>query len=268
MRWIVFKSTLRHSWQPTFLWGLGLGAMMVFTVSLTPVLEGMRLVELFEDLPKAILAAAGLGDDISLLATPEGLIGFGFFSKFALIFAVYPVVMGLRVTANEEDDGILDNVLSLPIPRRQVMLERFLAYAVNIIFLVLMLLGGLYLGTLSIDLALDVPRLVAMTANLFPVLVFVLAFTIFVGALISRKQRVLVIVTAFVVGSFILQLIGGLVETTWMDVLEMLSFFNYYNVQDMLESGISVPHIITLLTLTVIFIAGGLVAFEGRDIAT
>lgn len=60
--------------------------------------------------------------------TPEGIVAVSFFGKFALLFTAYPVVMGMRVTSNEEDDGILDVLLSLPVARWQVILEKFAAH--------------------------------------------------------------------------------------------------------------------------------------------
>ena len=45
--------------------------------------------------------------------------------------------MGMRVTANEEDSGILDVVLSLPVRRWQVMVEKIAAYLVTIVMIAL-----------------------------------------------------------------------------------------------------------------------------------
>src|SRR5690606_37942930 len=123
-------------------------------------------------MPPTMLAAFGVGDDISILTTPEGLIAFGLFRKMALIFAAYPVVIGLRATANEESEGILDMVLTQPVPRMQFLFERFLAYVVNIALLMVLVIIGLYLGiwTVQLDEPLDTGKLVVMTLNLIPVM--------------------------------------------------------------------------------------------------
>ena len=93
MAWAVFKQTFKDSIRITLIWGFGLAAMMVLMVLMVPMMTGIDLVEIFEDIPPAMMAAFGLGDDIEALATPEGLIAFGFFGKMALIFAAFPVVM-------------------------------------------------------------------------------------------------------------------------------------------------------------------------------
>lgn len=269
MRWSVFKDTMRWSIRMTLIWGIGLGAMMTLTVHTVPGMTGLELVELFQTMPPAMLAAFGVGKDAAALATPEGLIAFGLFGKMALIFAAYPVVIGLRVSTHEEAEGILDLQLSQPMPRAQFLLERFLAYALNIAILILLVIAGLYLGimTVKLDQPLDAAKLAVMTLNLIPVMVLVMAATIFVGALISRRQTVITIMTIFIIGSFIIQTVGGMVTTQWMNTVKAFSFFTYYNVQSMLERGVVLSDVLVLIAVSVILLGASLYVFERRDIA-
>ena len=269
MRWSVFKDTMRWSIRMTLIWGIGLAAMMVITVQTVPGMQGLELVELFQTMPPAMLAAFGVGKDTAALATPEGLIAFGLFGKMALIFAAYPVVIGLRVSTHEEAEGILDIQLSQPMPRAQFLLERFLAYALNIAILILLVVGGLYLGIMTVNLEqpLNATKLAVMTLNLIPVMVLVMAATIFVGALISRRQTVITIMTIFIITSYAIQTIGGMVTAQWMNTVKALSFFTYYNVQSMMERGVVVSDVMVLVVISIILLGASLYVFEQRDIA-
>ncbi len=271
MPWAVFRDTLRYSLVVTLLWGIGMGALMVFMVILTPAMQGMNLVSLFEAMPPTVLAAFGMGDGsqeaLEIFATPEGIIAFGFFGKMALIFAAYPVVMGLRATSREEADGTLDVTLSLPVSRSRVIFERFLAYALDIVILILFMIGGLYLGIATTGVELDAAALSILVLNLIPVLVFVLAVTVFVGAMVSKRQMVVAIMTIFVVASFIIQTVGAMVSASWMDVVEAFSFFTYYNVQHLLMDGIVLWHVALLLAVAAALVAGSIYTFQRRDIA-
>jgi beta-exotoxin I transport system permease protein len=268
MAWAIFKDTLRESMRITFIWGFGLAAMMVLMVLMVPTMAGINFVSLLEGVPPVMLASLGMGDDISVLATPEGLIAFGFFGKMALIFAAFPVVMGLRATSQEEAEGTLDMVLSLPIARWRVVLEKFLAYSIDIMILAAMMIIGLYIGIPLIDIELDTRKLTLLILNIVPVLIFVLAMTIFVAALISRRQQVVSIMTVFVIASFIIQTVGAMVTAAWMDVVEAFSFFTYYNIQRLLSEGIVALHIVILLVFAAALIGASLYAFERRDIAS
>jgi ABC-type transport system involved in multi-copper enzyme maturation permease subunit len=269
MRWSVFKDTMRYSIQMTLIWGIGLAAVMIITVQTVPGMQGLELVQLFETMPPAMLAAFGLGTDTAALATPEGLIAFGLFSKMALIFAAYPVVVGLRVSTHEEADGILDMQLSQPMPRSQFLLERFLAYALNIAILMLLVVGGLYMGiaTVQLEQPLDSGKLIAIILNMIPVMVLVMSATIFVGALISRRQTVVTIMTVFIITSYAIQALGAMVTARWMDIVEAFSFFTYYNVQSMLERGVVPSHVLLLTVISIVLLGASLYVFERRDIA-
>lgn len=267
MQWAVFIDTMKQSWISTLLWGIGAGAMMSLFIALAPMMNALQLTELFEDMPPIVLAAAGIGDDLSVIGTPDGLIALGFFAKFALIFAAYPVVMGLRVITNEEADGTLDMLLSLPVARGRVIFEKFLAYSVNIVGLVLIVIGGMYAGLLiAPPMELNTGRLIIICLNLIPVMIFVLAMTIFTGALISRKQTVVVVMTAFVIASYMIQTVGVMVSASWMDLIEALSFFNYYNVEKILKNGTNPVHITALLLVAVVLLTGATYRFNRRDV--
>lgn len=262
----VFKDTLRHTWRLTMIWGLGFLAMMILVVQMAPFMKGLELVDLLQSLPPWLMAAAGI-TDASLLETSEGLIALGFFGKLALLFAAYPVVMGLRVTSEEETDGTMDVMLSLPLPRWRVILEKFLAYVVNIIILLALSVLGLYIGQITTAIELDMQRLATITLTIAPVMIFVLALTTFVGSLIGQRQTVLTIITIYIIFSFAMQTVGPMLDTAWMNAIESFALFSYYDIESTLRDGIVIWHVMLMLGLAAILIAVSFFTFENRDIA-
>jgi ABC-2 type transport system permease protein len=267
MRGVVFKHTLRHTWLPMILWGAGLGLMGLVTILMTPLLDMAKLTEILETIPPILLKAAGMPDDVQFALSPEGMIAVGFFGKFALLFAVYPVVMGMRVTANEEDEGIMDVLLSAPIPRRRLMLEKLAAYGLTILGVVLIVLGFLWLGTTLAQETYNLNRIIESGVNLLLLLVFVLAFTAFIGATVRRKQTALAVVTIFIVTSFMVETLGALVSGSPLASIRLLSFFNYYQAADVMQRGLAWASISMLAVITAGLLAGALNAFQKRDIA-
>lgn len=266
MRGAIFIETLKRSvWQMVY-WGLGLGAMAVFVVGFAPMFNAIDFVGMLEQMPPFLVKSLGVGDDISVLGTPEGMIAFGFFGKMALIFVVYPVVMGLRATSNDEAEGILDIVLSMPVQRTSILIEKFAAYLVTVLIIGMMITAGFALGTSLVDMDLDTGLLVTISLNLIPTLIFVLAFTILVGAIVGRKRLALGIITGFIIGSFMLQSIGGMLDGTTGEVIEGLSFFTYNSAASVLSSGVNMLHISGMLVLAVLMMGVSLVAFERRDV--
>ena len=266
MAWSVFKDTMRFTWRMTLIWGIGFAAMMAMVLQLSPALNGLELVGLMESLPQWIVAMTGISDP-QILGTVEGLIVMGVFGKLALLFAAYPVILGLRVTAVEESEGMMDVMLSLPLPRWRVIFEKSLAYATNVLLLMAMTVAGLYIGQVGVSIDLDVNKLVLVTATVIPVMIFLLALTTFTGAVFSRRQLVLTIVTVYIVFSFAIQTVGPVFDTPWMNAIESVALFTYYDIETTLIDGVTMWHVGVMLGLAVVLLAASFFNFERRDIA-
>ena len=109
----VFLETLKQTWKQMVYWGAGLAAMALLVVVMVPLFDMQQMKDLLASFPPVILAMIGVGSELDVFATNEGFVAIGFFGKSALIFAVYPVVMGMRISANEEDNGTSDVLLEL-----------------------------------------------------------------------------------------------------------------------------------------------------------
>jgi len=262
----VFIETFKQTWKQMVYWGIGLASMGLLVVVLLPVFDIQQMVELLEALPPMLLGMIGVGSDVETFATPEGFVAIGFFGKMALIFAVYPVVMGMRITANDEDNGILDIVLSLPIQRASMIIEKFTAYALSIVGVVAMIYIGMTLGVMLTGIELDMSTLSTVIIMLIPVLIFVMAFTMFIATLVQRRQLALSIVTAFVIASYMMQTVGAMAQGTPAESIGMVSFFTYYNAGNILKDGLVIVHIVGLVGLSAILLALSLYRFERRDV--
>lgn len=264
----VFLETYRQTWKQMLYWGIGLAVMVMSVVLMVPVFDMQQMKELLESFPPFVLALVGVGgEELEIFATNEGFVAMGFFGKSALIFAVYPVVMGMRITANEEESGAMDVVLSLPLPRARVMLEKFLAYSVSIFGVVLLIYIGLHLGAILGGVDLDVQRLAEVTFTLVPLMVFVMAATMFVGVIVRRRQVALGVITAYVIISYMLQTIGTAAEGTIAEPVGSVSFLTYYNAGDILGQGFIWPHVAGFLLVTGGLFLASLYRYERRDIA-
>ncbi len=263
----VFLETLRQTWKQMVYWGVGLAAMALLVILMLPLFDMQQMKDLLASFPAVILAMIGVGNELEIFATNEGFVAVGFFGKSLLIFAVYPVVMGMRITANEEDNGTMDMLLSLPVQRARVIIEKFLAYSVSIIGVVLLIYFGMHLGVLLGGVELDVGRLAEVTFYLIPLMVFTMAATLLIGVVVRRRQVALGIITAYIILSYMLQTIGLAAEGTVAEPIGAISFFTYYNTGDILTQGYIWPHIAGFVVLTAALLLLSLHRYERRDIA-
>lgn len=265
MNGIVFTETLRRSWRGALYWGVGLGA---YGLLIMLVVKDANILKQYGEIAKAFPPAIMklFGGDATSLATPEGFLAYGFFGYMLLIFAIYVVLAGLNITANEEDQGILDVVLSLPLPRWRLLLEKFSAYSVMMIGIVLLAYIGLLIGGQFSALKIDNSKLLQSTVNLLPSSLLMLAFTAFAATLFRSKSTATAIASIFIVGSYFLNFLGQAASDTALNQVRWLSFFNYYDHNGVILNGLAWGNVLLLLVVSVALVAGAVWFFQRRDV--
>jgi ABC-2 type transport system permease protein len=174
----------------------------------------------------------------------------------------------MNVTISEEEQGILDMVLSLPVPRWRIVVERFLAYSLIICGILLVSMMGLWLGTVMTPLfAIPVTKLLAATFNILPLLLAIMAFTVLAATVLRRRGHVTAVCTAFVVGAYFLDTLGTAASESIFSQISKLSIFNYYDSTSIFQTGEPVWGNIGLLLVVALVLWGGAVwFFQRRDI--
>lgn len=260
----IFFETLRRSWRAALYWALGIALMGVYVVVVIPDVKVLKQYgELIKSMPKFLLAA--VGGDAASLATPEGFFGYSFFGWIMLVLAMFGVIAGMNITANEEDRGIMDVLLSLPLPRWRIVLEKYLAYVVMVLFIALVSFVSVWaLVQNSTVFTLSTARLAEGMFNLVPSTLLVIAFTALVATVVRRRNTALAISAVFVVASYFVDVIGRSADSA--GGLRALSFYSYYNGSEVLVKGLVWGSAIGLLVVAVLLIVAATAAFQRRDV--
>lgn len=267
MSGVVFVHTLRRNWRAMLYWGLGLGLYGFFVVTLLQDENSLKqIVEIVETLPPAMLQAFGISSDMTFLATPGGFLSARFFGLAIILLLVYAVSAGLNVTANEEDQGILDVLLSAPLPRWRLIIEKMAAYAVLITGIVLICLAALLAGISSSPLEFQTGRVIESTINMIPIALLVMAGTTCITAFIHRKGRSTTLAAVLVAGSYFLNVIGSAAGDSIAGTINRLSIFFYYDNNSVMQQGLVIANVMGLLAVAALFIVASIWAFQRRDV--
>ena len=266
MAGVFFAETLRRDWRLAVYWGAGLALLGFVIISVIPDAAALnRYADMLESMPPFMLNMLG-AEDATALTTPEGFIGFGFFGYALLVLAVFGVLAGLSITSGEEDGGVLDVVLSLPVPRWRVFAERFAAYAVLVVLIAFIGFVGLVLANATTSISIDNGRLLVGALNMIPATLLVIAFTAFVAVVLRPRSVAVGLAAGFIVVSFFLDFIASAARHVVTDALSLLSFFTYYDGQHVMLNGPVLVNVLVLLAAMGLLLAGGLWFFERRDI--
>jgi len=265
----IFMELLRRNWRGMLFWGAGMALIAWLQIIILPDVDSLKqMADLMESLPPIFLQMFGGSSDPAFLSTPQGYLNFRFFSLLPLFLAVYAVAAGLGISANEEDQGILDMVLSLPVPRWRLVVERFLAYTVMLCGILVFSFVGLWIGTLMTPLfAVPASMLLVATFSALPLLLAMVAFAALMGTIWRRRGQAVVASSAFVVGAYVLDTLGKAATESVLNQISQLSVFRYYDTTSILQGGDPAwGNLGLLLVVALALWAGAAWFFERRDI--
>ncbi|TVR23571.1 MAG: hypothetical protein EA396_03355 [Anaerolineaceae bacterium] len=262
----IFRYTLRQNMQAIWQWGGGLGAlglMLMLIVTDMDVITGYA--DLLDAMPEEMLGFFGLSST-EMITSPDGFIAFGFFAYALMILGVYAVAVGLDVVANEEDAGVLDVLLSLPVSRTRMIVQRIAAYVVITALLVVFSFGGLLVGSVLSDMEYNMGRLFIGTLNIIPGTLVMIALTVFFSVLFRRRKTALSVSAAIIIFSYFINFLAESASNAVLDMVNRFSLFAYYDSQRVVREGLVWGDVAILLVVAALLFGASAWLFNRRDV--
>ena len=173
---------------------------------------------------------------------------------------------GLNITANDEQSGVMDVILSLPISRSAYMLERWIGYALIglaiVVLTAVITVGGMI--AMNIDAPSDV--IFASILNLYPSALLVMTVTSLLATVLRRRALAIGLSAAFVIVSYLFNVIGAAAGGAAADLMESLSYFSYVHGEAFVLGTYDPANTLLLLLAVLIGVGLSLKMFVSRDI--
>jgi ABC-2 type transport system permease protein len=262
---MVWRKTIWDQRRALIGWTVGIVGMLVLLLTFYPSIrdQGDELQALIDRLPEGLRAL--LLGDLADITSPVGYLnGRLFATTVPILMIVFTISAGTRALAGEEEAHTLDLLLSMPISRRRVVVEKFAAMTATTALLCLVLWAGVVV--LDVPFGLDVApgRVGSAVFHLFALALAFGALALALGGWIGRRSVAGGIATAVAVVSFILATIAPLADAT--EWLKYLSPVHYYSGSTPLVGGVEPEHVVILLSLSGIFLVAAVMLFRRRDL--
>ena len=260
----VFAKSLRDSRRGLVIWAVAMLVLGIYIVGFYPAIQGASgLQDLINGLPPAIKAIIGNSD----YSTASGYLNAELFSVMGpILFIAYAAVVGSGAIAGEEDRGTLDLLLSNPVSRSRVYVEKVGALMVGIGITG----GALWVATVGTAVVfkiagIDAGNLLAamVSSCLLGLSVGAIAFAL--GAATGSRALAAGVAAAVAIVGYIINAYAPLVDA--LNTLKPLSLVFYYSDRDPVLHGLQPGNALVLLVFAAVVLALGLVAFRRRDLA-
>jgi ABC-2 type transport system permease protein len=261
----VLTKSLRDQRRALLWWSLGFVLSVFMYTAFWPSVHANanqfnQYIEKFPETIRNMIGGANFG-------TPAGYVQTELFSLLGpILLLVYSIGAGARSIAGEEEAGTFDLLLSTPVSRRRVLLDKFGSMVTatlllaTLTWLSLVTMGPLY------DLHLPLQGLFAATLNLFLLALAFGAVALLVGTATGSRASAVGISSGLAVLTFILNTLAPSVDA--LRPFSFLSPFHYYSGHEPLTNGLDGIDVLVLAGISAVALMVALGAFERRDLAT
>lgn len=244
-------------------WGLGIAGVALMYAAVYPSIQdsAKELTDYVENLPDAIKNLIG-GEDYT---SPTGYLRSELFSSMGpLLVLIFAIGAAGRATAGEEENQTLDLLLSTPVRRRQVLLDKAVA-----IVAVCALLGAVTFAAVALigpmfDLDVPVADLAAACLMLSLLGLSFAGITLAVGAATGRRVVADAAAGGFAVVAFIVNALAP--SVSWLAPVRPLSPLRWYMEPSAISDGLTALNIAVLVGIAIVGYVVAHVLFERRDL--
>ncbi len=260
----VFTKTIRDLRWPTFWVALGMGSMTGYFAVLFPTYS--KIIDLDSILekmgPAAKLMGASAGDASSL-------VGFLHIELFSMILPALMVAfaagMASGFTAAEESRGTIDVLLSYPVSRRRLVLEKWVAVMIGCAVAAVIVWLFAIAGAAASASSLPADNLAAALLMLVLLGLDFGAMALAVSSGTGNRGAAIGIAVALMVVMYLADALATIVDG--LNAIRPLSLFRYYMGGDPLRNGLNLADAAVLAAVAAAFLAISVFLFERRDLA-
>ena len=259
----LLLKTWRDRWRGLIAWTTGLVLITAVELYVYPSIRdsGEGMEALVEGFPEPMQEIFRMSDYTS----GAGFLNVEMFSIIVpLVFIAVGASWGAGATADEEEKGTADLLLTLPVSRTAILLTKGAATVLVLLGLIIVLAVTLVLGSGMVDLGVAYANLVAacLMSGLLGILYAGIGF--FVGAATGRRGIALGVAFTLAIAGFLLYSLSPMVEG--FENVNPVNPFQWAVGSDALTSGIDAGYALRLLLLSIVMFAGAVLAFRRRDI--
>jgi ABC-2 type transport system permease protein len=270
MNGVVFAETLRRGWRTALYWGIGLAFYALYILLVFGGDESARaqMADIMATkMPGFLGQMFGIPDDVGFLMSTAGFLSFAYFTYASLMLSVWAVLAGLGVTSNDEESGVMNMLLALPIPRWRVVVERIAGNIVLLIGIAACSFVGLLISIQAINVTdVEVGGLVSGLFGMVLVVSVVVAVTELLSVIVKRRGKAAALAGGFVAVSFLLNTLGNAAQSSLGDGLRNISVFYHFDSAEILQHGLALGSVTTLVVALAVVTWSAVQLFQKRDI--
>jgi len=259
----VFLKTLRDQSGSIFWWSTGFVFLSIYLSWFYPYISrNAEIFKMVEALPPVIKDLIG---DIDFAATPAGFFNLQPFSFFApILILFYSVSKGVGAVAGEKENGTLDLLLSKPLPRSRVIIQKILSLSAGLAIIHVFFYLGMIFGVTLFQINLNPARLAAAVTALYFLSLSFLTISAAAGVILLDRKKAVGAVSGFALISFIINAYAPTMKL--FQIARAFSPFYYNSGNSPIQNGLDFRLLLTQILIAAFFLFLAVTVFNKRDL--
>ncbi|GKX31212.1 ABC transporter permease [Vallitalea longa] len=260
----IYRFEFKKYIKSNFIWTISIIIVLFFFMALFPTYsqEAEQMEKLISQFPETFAKAFGLSD--MNMSTIMGYYGFAF-SYILLIGAIFAMRLGLDIISKESRDKTSDFLLVKPLKRVDILSPKILAALTHILIMNILFFAFALIAVEAFKKAeYNFTDFTLLTLSFLFVQLFLFALGILIGTIVNKLKSVLPVTLGVVFGFYVLYLFNQTIDDEIYSYLSPFGFFERGYITE--HSAYSIPHLITSIVITIIFIIASYVIYKKKDI--
>ncbi|MFP4497164.1 MAG: ABC transporter permease [Vulcanimicrobiota bacterium] len=260
----IFRKTLKEEFIITLVFCVVLPITIFFAIQEFQVAKYLDFSQFIQDVPGPLKKIA---ESFLVLNVFGGYLHIVVCVNWIIITSFYICVVSSGLIAREYEQKTLGLLLSYPVSRLRVILEKYLGSVFYLFLMVAAGFLGFYVGTYHgiLNVPYEVSRFLVITANGFAFFLCLASISLFFSVLFTEHQKAAVASLLFFFLSYSVYFLGAF-SSKWAKVRQF-TLFRYFDTEKLcMASDLKWGNIQALIIIAMVFLAVSVVIFHKKDI--
>lgn len=262
---MLVSRTLREYRRSLIGWAIGICAFFTLYLSIYPSIKASPDVYQGAALAKYPGALRDLMGGLNDFTSAAGYMQTLVYQLFGpMLFVVCAMLLGTRAIAQPEEAGTLELTVTLPIDRKNLVLQRFAGLMLALLTLCAVTLLFVWAVSVSAEMGVAFDRILAGHTGVFLLAAFFGTLALTLGAATGRRVVGMAAVGVLAIGGYMVETVGKNVDAiSW---LKWISPFHYYLDGQPIYNGFPWGDYLVLAGATIVLALTAVLAFDRRDV--
>ena len=262
----MFKRELKINLKSFIIWTSILIGLFLVVFLVYPSIVNSENMEMMDEImkmfPEEMLKAFNM--DISTIDSAFGWLKTEGFVFVLLITGIYSGILGSNILLKEESDKTIEYLNSVPVTRKNIVLNKILCGLLYIILMVAII--GIF-NFIGLSLSGEFDRKSYILLSITPIFssIVIFAVCLFLSTFTHKTKKTLGISLGIVFASYFLNIISEMGEST--ELLKYISIFTLADIRNVIiNESINPLMIVLTIGITVIFMIFTTIRYEKKEL--